>query len=264
VTGAEVAIPPLATAARLTPAEAEDRAAWVRAVSKAALTEGVDYGTIPGTAKPTLFKSGAEMLILAAGLSPSMVRLDDDGYRERVGVTYRCTIVRPDGTVAAVCDGYAGNDERRAPWNTHVKMAQKRALVGAALNACAASGLFVADLDDEPVAIVELNPKNPLRPADQCPQSDRAILRRAVESLDAEERDEVLATAKHDHLPNLDGTRFGRPARDRLAWRIVEHLWAAPPEDTDEPTPACLLDAEPESIQHGDDDAHKYDPADHG
>ena len=38
--------------------------------------------------------------------------------------------------------------EYRAPWNTLIKMAQKRALVGAALNAVAGSGLFVSAADD--------------------------------------------------------------------------------------------------------------------
>lgn len=38
--------------------------------------------------------------------------------------------------------------EYRAPWNTLVKMAQKRSLVGAAINATAASGLFTQDMED--------------------------------------------------------------------------------------------------------------------
>ena len=39
--------------------------------------------------------------------------------------------------------------EYKAPFNTLVKMAQKRALVGAALAAVAGSGLFVADPDEQ-------------------------------------------------------------------------------------------------------------------
>ena len=38
----------------------------------------------------------------------------------------------------------------RAPWNTVIKMAQKRALVGAAIDATAAAGLFTQDLEDMP------------------------------------------------------------------------------------------------------------------
>ena len=165
----------------LTPDQTRARAQWVRDVTKAALTEGVDYGRIPGTGdKPTLLKPGAEMLILAAGLGFEMDKVDDAEARAHHGVTYTCTIKRAGDFTVAQCDGYAGYDEfrfyvgadeaerreranaaqykraarperfveYRAPWNTLVKMAQKRALVGAALNATAASGLFIADLDD--------------------------------------------------------------------------------------------------------------------
>ena len=42
--------------------------------------------------------------------------------------------------------------EYRAPWNTVIKMAQKRAIVGATIDATAAAGLFSADeLEDTPV-----------------------------------------------------------------------------------------------------------------
>ena len=93
--------------------------------------------------------------------------------------------------VVAVCEGYAGYDEDRffqtaeqarekaeareranaarynraaneakwkyatahkAPWNTVIKMAQKRAMVGAALQATSASSLFTQDLEDGPQA----------------------------------------------------------------------------------------------------------------
>jgi hypothetical protein len=173
------AVVPAFTGGALAPTQVKARAEWVREVTKAALTEGTDYGIIPGTEKPTLLKSGAEMLLLAAGLGFTMTKVDDADAREHKGVTYTCTVRRGDFVVSE-CDGYAGYDESRfftsaedaerrergnamhyhrapnpakyveyrAPWNTLVKMAQKRALVGATLNATAASGLFIADLED--------------------------------------------------------------------------------------------------------------------
>ncbi len=42
--------------------------------------------------------------------------------------------------------------EYRAPWNTVIKMAQKRALVGATIDATAAAGLFGQEEDSSPVA----------------------------------------------------------------------------------------------------------------
>jgi hypothetical protein len=98
------------------------------------------------------------MLLLAAGLGFNMIREDDENARQHRGVFYRCEVFPRGrrGDVFAVCEAYAGYDEsrfvyrsgQRAPWNTVIKMAEKRALVGAALNATAASGLFVADADD--------------------------------------------------------------------------------------------------------------------
>jgi len=168
-------------AGRLSPEATKERAAWVRAVTKAALTEHVDYGIIPGTDRPALLKPGAEMLLLAAGLGFTITKIDDVDSREHRGVTYRCRVHRGEFAVAE-CDGYAGYDESRyyrsaedserlerarakqdrrppredryveyrAPWNTLVKMSQKRALVGAALNAVAGSGLFTQIDDDDP------------------------------------------------------------------------------------------------------------------
>lgn len=146
------------SASPLTPQEARQRATWVRDVTKAALTEGVDYGIVPGTgSKPSLLKPGAEMLLLAAGFGFSVERIPDDESAEHRGITYRCSVKRGDYVVAE-CDGYAGYDEKRfakgswrADWNSVIKMAQKRALVGASLNAVAGSGLFTQDMENEPV-----------------------------------------------------------------------------------------------------------------
>jgi hypothetical protein len=176
----EVLAPANIAGRQLSPAEVTERAAWVREVTKAALTEGVDYGVIPGTPRPSLLKPGAEMLLLAGGLGFTITKIDDEDSRHHRGVTYRCSIRRGDFVVAE-CDGYAGYDESRffisaedaerrereyaesdqrqprrskmveyrAPWNSVIKMAQKRALVGAALNAVAGSGLFSQDLEDD-------------------------------------------------------------------------------------------------------------------
>lgn len=147
---------------------------------RAILEQGPDYMVIPGTTRPSLLKPGAEKLLLAAGLGFTILKVDDDDSRAHQGVTYRCT-VRRGGQIVAECDGYAGYDESRfyisqadneakekawaekdkrrprpdkmleykASWNSVSKMAQKRAMVGATLNALAASGLFTQDLEDD-------------------------------------------------------------------------------------------------------------------
>lgn len=147
----------------IAPQAAREMVEQVKELQRSVLVSGSDYMTIPGTGKPSLLKPGAERLLQVFGLGHHMERMDlerDDAGRN-VGVTYRCVVTRamPDGQVITVssCDGHASSDEakwKRAPWNTILKMAQKRALVGAALTATATSGLFTQDLEDydRPVA----------------------------------------------------------------------------------------------------------------
>lgn len=130
------------------------------------MRDGVDYGTIPGTNKPSLLKPGAERLLQVFGLGHRMLRIGwdtkDDGWW---GATYICEVTKlmPDGSsyVVSSCEAYASYDESRywnrprnggaatkAPWNTVIKMAQKRALVGAALTATGTSEFFTQDVED--------------------------------------------------------------------------------------------------------------------
>jgi hypothetical protein len=159
----------------------------LRDMMRAVLREDVDFGVIPGTgSKPTLLKPGAEKLLqwFGFGHSTEKVEIERDADGNRLGVTYRCVITKAmqDGrnVIVATCEGYAGYDEDRffttaeqaeakeramadryerqpnpakfaeyrAPWNSVIKMSQKRALVGAALQATSASTLFTQDLED--------------------------------------------------------------------------------------------------------------------
>lgn len=159
----------------------------LRAMMKAVLRDGVDYGVIPGTGtKPSLLKPGAEKLLQWFGFGHTMQKTETERDAEggRIGVTYCCAVTKdmPDGrkVTVATCEGYAGYDEAqfyvtaeaatakeranaekykravkpekcaeyRAPWNSVIKMCQKRALVGAALQATSASTLFTQDVED--------------------------------------------------------------------------------------------------------------------
>lgn len=159
----------------------------LRDMMRAVLREDVDFGVIPGTGtKPTLLKPGAEKLLqwFGFGHSTEKVETERDADGNRLGVTYRCVITKAmqDGreVTVASCEGYAGYDEDRfyttaaqaeakeramaerfqrnpnpmkfleyrAPWNSVIKMCQKRAMVGAALQATSASTLFTQDLED--------------------------------------------------------------------------------------------------------------------
>jgi hypothetical protein len=164
----------------MTPAQAQQWAHDVAEMKRSVLRDGADFMVIPGTDKPSLLQPGAEILLLAAGFGFTNNAVQDDAYRAHEGVTYQCVVTAPDGTVKASCDGYAGYDESRfftseaesrakeefwarkdgrpvnerkiaeyrAPWNSVIKMAQKRALVGATKSATASSGIFTQDMED--------------------------------------------------------------------------------------------------------------------
>lgn len=154
----------------LAPDDARELVHQVLELQRSVLRPGIDFDKIPGTPKPTLLKPGAERLLQFFGLGHSMELLstDTDDNGRPVGFFYRCTVTKTltDGQVVVVssCDGYCGRDEakwRSAPINTILKMAQKRALVGACLTATATSGLFTQDIEDY----------------DQAPRKERAASR---------------------------------------------------------------------------------------
>ena len=131
----------------------------------------------------SLLKPGAEMLLLAAGLGftivqdrrPGRSRQQPTGHHLPLPPSAAGTSSQPNATVTPAMTNPAitvrprnpsassgrtpsrttvrpartAYIEYRAPWNTLVKMAQKRALVGAAFNTVAGSGLFVPSDDDE-------------------------------------------------------------------------------------------------------------------
>ncbi len=135
-----------------------------------ALEEGKDYGKIPETTKNTLLKPGAERLVKAFGCSSRFTLIDKDlsydkqnkwtdkwgkektseGYYRYV---YKCEILTASGGVVGDSDGSCSTMESKyisRPHNcenTVIKMAQKRALVGAVLNAFGLSDRFTQDED---------------------------------------------------------------------------------------------------------------------
>lgn len=163
-----------------------------RALIAETLLEGRDYGMIPGIKKPSLFKPGAERVGIAFGCYPRYriieQEIDHDrpvewrkkkrvynnahkGDRsfteaEETGQSlglYRyvveCEIVeRVTNRVVGACIGVCSTmeakyvDRPRECENTALKMAEKRAHVGAVLNAFGLSEQFTQDVEDLPPA----------------------------------------------------------------------------------------------------------------
>lgn len=84
------------------------------------LTEDVDYGVIPGVAKPSLFKPGAEKLeklfFLRSKKECILKEVREDGSFIRY--TYRTTVFNKNGQVVATCEGTCNSHEKKYRWNT--------------------------------------------------------------------------------------------------------------------------------------------------
>ena len=158
----------------------------LQAFIKGQMIEKEDFGVIPGTQKPTLYKPGAEKLCNFYGLVPrfDFVEKEDDWEAGRFAYVVKCTLthIRSDQVVSTAigeCNSWEARYRYRWLWpnqvigaipadapknkrgqirvinddpyslrNTILKMAQKRALVAATLMATRSSGLFTQDLED--------------------------------------------------------------------------------------------------------------------
>lgn len=83
------------------------------------MVEGVDFGTIPGTPKPTLLKPGAEKLSLAFGLAPNFEPANriEDWERGFFHYEERCILIsRRSGQTVATANGSANSREPRYRW----------------------------------------------------------------------------------------------------------------------------------------------------
>jgi hypothetical protein len=141
------------------------------------LEAGVDYGYLPKVDKPVLLQPGAQKLALLADLGTETERVAwEPGPTGELGATYKTTVTRANGRRVQV-ERYAGYDETqflkvssngvlvyRAPWDTVIAMAQKRAFVAGVKAALGLSGLF-ADLDRDDAKAKAPGPLQPVASA---------------------------------------------------------------------------------------------------
>lgn len=136
------------------------------------LRENVDFGVIGNTKLPSLLKPGAEKfaklfnLVIEKELTDKVI----DRHENFAMFTYRATVKHgPSGLMLAQCEGSCNSQEKKyrerksynddrsytmepTPisdiLNTLMKMAQKRAMVGAVIEAVGASDFYTQDIDD--------------------------------------------------------------------------------------------------------------------
>lgn len=91
----------------------------IKDVMAQVMTDGVHYGRIPGVSKPTLFKSGAEVLNTTFRLAPSYLSeriFHDDGH---LTVIAKCVLTHaPSGMVLAEGEGLCSSRELKYAWRS--------------------------------------------------------------------------------------------------------------------------------------------------
>lgn len=151
------------------------------------LRRGVDFGMIRKkngeamTKHPTLFKSGAEKVAVAYGLCQryhmeSKIEDPENGF---FFYAVRCDLVKiVDGKEYTITSSYGSGNTRegragtQSPYdgaNSALKMAQKRALVAAALSLGCMSDSFTQDIEsdteDAGAYFADKDPEKPITPA---------------------------------------------------------------------------------------------------
>lgn len=126
------------------------------------LKRDTDFGVIPGTKAPSLFKAGAEKVVNAYGLLThyTIESKVEDIEKPLFMYTVKCELVKVskygDEYVFTTGYGSANTYEKRngrnSAWdaaNATLKMAQKRALVSAAISIAGLSDMFTMDMEDQ-------------------------------------------------------------------------------------------------------------------
>ena len=167
--------------------------AKVQHIRDKVLKDGVHYGILPGTKKPTLYQEGADSLGLTFKIAFTFENVMEGDGIDEIAVRSKC-IAAYHGELLGDCEGYASSNEEKYKWrkvvhtneydatdpdrrrmkwqydgtaikqvrtepadivNTVLKMAQKRAKLGVIKTVLAIGEMFGVDLDDVPKEIRE-------------------------------------------------------------------------------------------------------------
>jgi hypothetical protein len=120
---------------------------------KGHMIENQDYGTIPGCAKPSLWKPGAEKINFMFNLVPKYEILKETETNTEYTYKIRCDLYnKNNGKFMGSGLGYASSREKKfasVPANTILKMCKKRAYIDATLSSTMASFIFTQDVSED-------------------------------------------------------------------------------------------------------------------
>lgn len=183
------------------------------------LKRNVDFGKVGKATKPSLYKAGAEKVLMAYGVESKFVleqAVEDFGNGERAPMffyRFRCELWKGDQHIT---DGYgsANSNEsacgRMAKWdaaNQRLKIAKKRAMVDACLMLAQISGAFAQDIEDSSLDEMEFEKvtSNVMRP--ESPISGKQVKRLYAlctkNGVDADQAKEIIKKAGYDSAKEI-------------------------------------------------------------
>lgn len=203
------------------------------------LSEGRDYGVIPGVHKPTLLKPGAEKILMLMGLQSTYEILDSTRDWENGFFQYqvRCTLMKGDAIITqglGCCNTREKKYSKMSGYdidNTVLKMAKKRAQIDATLTVASLSEIFTQDVEDIDIpSEQEQNIEKPPRPATEkqinliygsgnkkgfinseyMTEEERERLERIKEGLSIEKASEIIQWWIGDEKKGIAGERAKR------------------------------------------------------
>lgn len=92
----------------------------IQEVMKAVMKNGTHYGTIPGTQKPTLFKAGAEKVLMTFQLVSGDPKIEDLSIADLVRYRVTVPILTRSGTLVGCGTGECSSDEEKYKWRRPV------------------------------------------------------------------------------------------------------------------------------------------------
>lgn len=207
------------------------------------MVESVDYGYLPNTDKKCLFKSGAEKLCDAFGLSKRIEivsRIEDFDKGVFHYEVKAIVIDKKTGVIEAEGVGSCNSMEKKYRTqdafnlaNTILKMAKKRAFVDAVLSATRSSDIFTQDVED---GLMDGNENKKGKSKMEKPDSNPQKGQKANENLDRASKKQIsyiftilsdlripVDTARND-MERLYGISESKNLSKKQASEFIEHL----------------------------------------
>lgn len=183
------------------------------------LRRNIDFGRIPKAQRPSLYKSGAERILMAYGVESKFVlekaveEFGDADHATLFFYRFKCELYKNGQHIT---DGYgsANSNESscgRAPKadlaNSVIKKAKKRSMVDACLMLAQLSGAFTADLEDSAIETSDFAKvaQSVTRPDDKisAKQVKRLYTLCTQNSVDSETAAKIIADAGYDSAKSI-------------------------------------------------------------